>query len=90
MEESEAEGESPAPVDDGAIFAYDKFYHSAKDKAEIMAMPEIQREEIIAERAAQVERHLQDMALRRLLASRERDDARAAEKKKRKACAADL
>ena len=90
MSESESERDSPNPADEGAIFAYDKYYHSAKDKAEIMAMPEIQREEIIAERAAQVERQLQDMALRRLLASREREEARAAEKKKRKAGTADL
>lgn len=90
MSESDSEGGSPGPVEDGAIFPYEKYYHSAADKDEIMALPEIQREEIIADRAAQVERHLQDMALRRLLASREREEARAAEKKKRKAGAADL
>lgn len=90
MSESGTEGGSPGPAEDGALFAYEKYYHSAKDKADIMAMPEIQREEIIAERAQQVERHLQDAALRRLIASREREEARNAEKKKRKAGAADL
>ena len=90
MSQSDSEGGSPPPAtDDGPIFPYEKYYHSSQDKADIMAMPEIQREEIIAERAQQVERHQQDMALRRLLATRERDEARAADKK-RKASAADL
>lgn len=56
-----------------------------------MAMPERQREEILSDRAQQVDRHNQDLALRRLLASREREAARAqAKKNKRKASAIDL
>lgn len=53
-----------------------------------MAMPEIQREELLSERAQQVDRHNQDQALRRLLAAREREEART--QKKRKASGADL
>lgn len=49
-------------------------------------MPEIQREELLSERAQQVDRHNQDLALRRLLASREREEQRS----KRKAGSAGL
>ncbi|CAL5866312.1 uncharacterized protein PFLUO_LOCUS519 [Penicillium psychrofluorescens] len=92
MSESDSESEGSAIADeDGPIFPYDKLYYSAQDKMEIMAMPEIQREELLSERAQQVDRHNQDLALRRLLASRERDEARAAAKKsKRKVSAASL
>lgn len=92
MSESESEsGASPsAGEDDGPIFPYDKLYYSAKDKEEIMALPEIQREQILSERAQQVDRHNQDLALRRLLASREREEARRAKKNKRTASAAGI
>jgi RNA polymerase-associated protein RTF1 len=79
---------SPPEVEnDGPIFPYDKFYHSSEDKKHIMGLPEIQREEILSERAQQVDRHNQDLALRRLLASRERETQA---KSKRKASAAGL
>ncbi|PLB45795.1 plus-3-domain-containing protein [Aspergillus steynii IBT 23096] len=87
---SDSEGSAHGAEDDGPIFAYDKLYHSSKDKEDIMAMPEIQREQILSERAQQVDRHNQDLALRRLLASREREEARQAKKNKRKASAANL
>ncbi|KAA8647170.1 RNA polymerase-associated protein [Aspergillus tanneri] len=87
---SDSEGSAPGADEDGPIFPYDKLYHSAKDKEEIMAMPEIQREQILSERAQQVDRHNQDLALRRLLASREREEARKAKKNKRKASTANL
>ncbi|KAI9369232.1 hypothetical protein BJX61DRAFT_520501 [Aspergillus egyptiacus] len=94
MSESEAasdsEGSDADVKDDGPIFPYEKLYHSAKDKEEIMAMPEIQREQILSERAQEVDRYNQDLALRRLLASREREEARKAKKNKRKASAASL
>ncbi|KAL4895516.1 hypothetical protein BDV59DRAFT_174066 [Aspergillus ambiguus] len=94
MSESEAasdsEGSANGVDDEGPIFPYDKLYYSAKDKEEIMAMPEIQREQILSERAQEVDRHNQDLALRRLLASREREEARQAKKNKRKASAANL
>lgn len=87
---SDSEGSAAGVEGDGPIFPHDKLYYSSKDKSEIMAMPEIQREQILSERAQQVDRHNQDIALRRLLASRERDEARQAKKNKRKASSASL
>ncbi|PWY96553.1 plus-3-domain-containing protein [Aspergillus sclerotioniger CBS 115572] len=87
---SDSEGSAPEAEDEGPIFPYEKLYYSVKDKEEIMAMPEIQREQILSERAQQVDRHNQDLALRRLLASREREEARKAKKNKRKASVANL
>lgn len=80
MSESESEAGEASDDEDKPIFPYEKLYYSAKEKQEIMAMPEIQREELLSERAQQVDRHNQDLALRRLLASREREEARAAAK----------
>jgi RNA polymerase-associated protein RTF1 len=90
MSESDSEGGTPAITDDKPMFPFEKLYLSSKDKDEIESLPEIKREEILADRAAQLERHQQDLALRRLLASREKEEAKATEKKKRKAGAADL
>lgn len=91
MSESDSEAADASDDEDRPIFPYDKLYYSAKEKQEIMAMPEIQREELLSERAQQVDRHNQDLALRRLLASREREEARAAAKQaKRKAGSAGL
>lgn len=91
MSESESESEQSIADEDRPIFPYEKLYYSAQDKQEIMALPEIQREELLSERAQQVDRHNQDLALRRLLASREREEARAnAKKSKRKAESAGL
>ncbi len=90
MSESPSEGGTPAIADHKPMFPHEKLYYSSKDRSEIDALPEIKREEILAERASQFERHQQDLALRRLLASREKEEAKAAEKKKRKAGTADL
>ncbi|KAJ5780780.1 Plus-3 [Penicillium paradoxum] len=91
MSESESEADNSGDDDeDRPIFPYEKLYYSAQDKKDIMAMPEIQREETLSERAQQVDRHNQDLALRRLLASRSREEARAAKKAKRKAGSAGL
>lgn len=90
MSESDSDEVAPDVEDEGPIFPYEKLYYSAQDKEEIMALPEIKREEILSERAAQVDRHNQDLALRRLLASREREQARAEQRAKRKASATDL
>lgn len=86
MSQSDSDGSSDPGDSQGPIFSYEKLYYSAKDKAEVMALPEIQREELLSERAQQVDHHNQEIALRRLLASRERDEAQATSgKKKRKA-----
>lgn len=87
----ESDSDEPVHVEgEGPIFPYEKLYYSAKDKHEIMALPEIQREEILSERSQQVDRHNQDVVLRRLLATREREHARSESKAKRKASAAEL
>ena len=87
---SDSEGSAAGVEGEGPIFPHDKLYYSSKDKSDIMAMPEIQREQILSERAQQVDRHNQDVALRRLLASREREEAKLAKKSKRKAGSAGL
>ncbi|CAG7962068.1 unnamed protein product [Penicillium olsonii] len=88
---SESDSGSENFGDEGEpMFAYEKLYHSAQDKKDIMALPEIAREQTLSERAQKVDRHNQDLALRRLLASRSRDEARAAKKAKRKAGSAGL
>ncbi|KAJ5885177.1 Plus-3 [Penicillium taxi] len=67
--------------EDKPVFPYDKLYYSAKEKEEISKMPEIVREELLSERAQQVDRHDQDLALRRLLVTREREEHRSAKRK---------
>ncbi|EXJ85649.1 hypothetical protein A1O1_06015 [Capronia coronata CBS 617.96] len=89
MSQSDSEaGFSPGA--DKPIFPYEKLYYDAEDKARIEAKPEIEREEILAQRSEQVERHEQDLTLRRLVAARAREEAKHAAKNKRKASAADL
>ena len=94
MSESEAERSAGPDVDDdGPIFPVDNKFHSEKDKAEIMAMSEVQRESILAERAQLLERKQQDLTLRRLLQgyqAKEGDKSKASGLKKRTAGAADL
>ncbi|KAJ5918212.1 hypothetical protein N7454_010587 [Penicillium verhagenii] len=91
MSESDSEAGADSDEEDRPIFPYDKLYYSGKEKQEIMAMPEIERETLLSDRAQQVDRHNQDLALRRLLASREREEKRAAAKQaKRKAGSAGL
>lgn len=87
MSQSESEAEFEAG-DDKPMFPYERFYHSAADKAEIDAKPEIEREAILAERNEQLEKREQDAQLRRLLQTRAKEEAKHA--KKRKASAADL
>lgn len=89
MSQSDSEaGFSPGA--DKPIFPYEKLYYDAADKARIETKPEIEREEILAQRSEQVERHEQDLTLRRLVAARAREEAKHAAKNKRKAGAADL
>lgn len=89
MSESESEADF-APTEDKPIFPYEKLYADSKEKSRILALPEIEREELLAHRSEQVERHEQDLALRRLVATRAKDEAKNAAKNKRKAGAADL
>lgn len=83
---SESESDSSRKGDTGAnnsAFAIDNKFYSEKDKKEIMSMSEVQREEILAERALQLERKLQSQHLRRLYLARENADSKASEKKRK-------
>ncbi|GAB7351632.1 hypothetical protein MBLNU459_g2241t1 [Dothideomycetes sp. NU459] len=90
MDESDSET-SPGDLDgDAPLYPIDGKFRSEGDRQEVMAMTEIQREEILAERAAEVERKAQDQQLKRILQQRRREEAQGAERRKRKAVAADL
>ncbi|KAN0108444.1 plus-3 domain containing protein [Hyaloscypha variabilis] len=86
--DSESDADPAFDDDDGDRYPLEGKYRNASDKAEIMAMPEIKREELLAERAQEVERDRQNRALRQLLNAREADAKK--QDKKRKAGAADL
>src|SRR5271168_571703 len=90
MDESDSDSDtSPAALyDEADRFPVEGKFMSSADKAEIMAMPEIKREELLAERAQEVERDRQNRALRQLLNAREAESRKL--DRKRKAGAADL
>jgi RNA polymerase-associated protein RTF1 len=88
MDESDSESDAGAAFDDGDKYPIEGKFMNATDKAEIMAMPEIKREELLAERAQEVERDRQNRALRQLLSAREAESKKL--DKKRKASTADL
>ena len=89
MSESESEGSQAAANEDAMPYPVDNQFRSEKDKKYILGLPEIQREQILAERAHERERALQDLHLRRLLKARE-NEAKSADQKKRKAGSAEL
>ncbi|KAF4627563.1 hypothetical protein G7Y89_g10593 [Cudoniella acicularis] len=89
MDVSDSESDAnPVLDDDGDKYPLEGKFMNAADKAEIMAMPEIKREEILAERAADLEKQRQNRALRVLINAREADARK--QDKKRKAGTADL
>ncbi|KAI0842435.1 plus-3-domain-containing protein [Hypoxylon sp. FL0890] len=73
--------------DDDNKYPVDGIYASEAEKEEILAMPELEREQLLARRQEEVDRQRQNTLLRRLLKTRE-DDSQSA--KKRKAGAAEL
>ena len=89
MSQSESEAEF-ASADDQPLYPFERLYHDAVDKANVLSKNEIEREKILAEREEENLRHEQDSALKRLIASREKEQERAAAKNKRKASAAEL
>ena len=90
LSESDEERSATAHGDyDGPLYPLENKFQNEKDKAEILALPEVQREEILAERAAEIERKQQDQMLRRLLQNYQSRDGDK-DQKKRKAGAADL
>ncbi|KAI1136202.1 plus-3-domain-containing protein [Hypoxylon sp. FL0543] len=73
--------------DDDNKYPVDGIYASEAEKEEILAMPELEREQLLARRQEEVDRQRQNTLLRRLLKTRE-DDSQSA--KKRKAGAAEI
>lgn len=86
MDESDSDSDtSPANMfDDAEKYPLEGKFMNEADKAEIMGLPEIKREELLADRAQEVERYRQNKVLRQLLSAHNKQD------KKRKAGAADL
>lgn len=83
---SESESDSSRTGNTGpnsSAFAIDNKFYSEKDKKDIMSMSEVQREEILAERALQLERKLQSQHLRRLYLARENADSKVSDKKRK-------
>jgi RNA polymerase-associated protein RTF1 len=92
MSESEG-GQSPRSNASDAIFPIEGKFHSEKDRAHIMSLPEIEREAILAERADIIQRKTQDQILRKLYegyTAKEGEKNKAVEQKKRKAGTAEL
>ncbi|KAB8342945.1 hypothetical protein FH972_022541 [Carpinus fangiana] len=91
MSESESERAPSADADDESVlFPLEGKFMSESDRVEIMGLPEIRREEILAERAQQMEEQRISMKLRQRAQAQEKEDAKAAERQKRKAAAVDL
>ena len=84
---SPPEPASASPIDDGPAFPLEGVYLDSADRAHIQSLPEIQREEILAERAAENTKRQQDLQLKKALAATQ---AAASKHQKRKAAAADL
>jgi len=89
MSESEMESDAPGMYNEADRYPLEGKYMNAADKAEILALPEIKREALLAERAQEIERDRQNRALKALLNARE-VETKKQEDKKRKAGAADL
>lgn len=88
MDQSDSEADAAASPgeDEAPLYPVEGKFTSTSDRAHILGLPEIEREEILAERAAEVTRRQQDLQLKRALAAtREK-----AKSHKRKAAAAEL
>jgi RNA polymerase-associated protein RTF1 len=91
MDESDSDT-SPNDVDDVAdednLYPLEGKFRDAKDRASIMGMTQLEREEILAEREEEQARKKRDMQLRSLLENKDREVEKT--QKKRKAGAAEL
>ncbi|MCG8340861.1 MAG: hypothetical protein MI674_06365 [Cytophagales bacterium] len=100
MDESDSDAEAPpkpapakildAYVDDDNDqdkYPYEGIFASAQEKAEIYAMSMLEREQILADRTAEVERRRQNRLLRQLVSNQESEEKK---HKKRKADSAGL
>lgn len=87
---SESDSDS-SPVDEGAtdgpLYPIDNKFLSEKDKKYVMSLPEIDREALLADRAAKHDQQTQNRHLRHLLEVRQKQEAKGGDKKRK---AADL
>lgn len=84
---SDDEADAPgSPEDEGPMFPLEGKFLSEQDRRDILSLPEIERESILAERAAEVLKKQQDLQLKKALANAQAT----ANKHKRKAAAAEL
>lgn len=90
MSESDGGASSPHSDNSGPVFPVDGKFYSEKDKEEIMALPEVRREVILAERASMMEQKQQENILKRLYQGYKVQDGKAKSEKKRKAGTAHL
>ncbi|KAI1177243.1 hypothetical protein F4777DRAFT_220437 [Nemania sp. FL0916] len=97
MDESDSESDSfptgrnaNGKVDDDDELKYpvEGIYASEAEKGEILALPELEREQLIAKRQEEIDRERQNTLLRRLLQVNKQESSQSA--KKRKAAAAEL
>ena len=88
MDESDEGRLSPSGDNSGLLFPVDNKFHSEEDKERILALPEVEREEILADRARELERKKQDLHLRQMY--EERHDGGRIGSRKRQAEAAGL
>ncbi|KAF5026182.1 hypothetical protein F66182_1746 [Fusarium sp. NRRL 66182] len=95
MDESDSDdepsrGRAGAAADDvDDKYPVDGRYMSQKEKAQIMALPELEREQIIAERMTDIERQRQNRLLRQMVSNMENEERKQG-KKKRSANTAEL
>ncbi|RGP59376.1 hypothetical protein FLONG3_11190 [Fusarium longipes] len=92
MDESDSDAEPSrgrAADDDDENYPVDGRYKSQKEKAEIMALPELEREQIIADRMTEIERQRQNRLLRQMVSNMENEERKQV-KKKRSAGTAEL
>ena len=91
MSESDGEIMSPGSDKSGPLFPVENKFYSEKDKAEVLALSEIRREAILAERAAVLERKHQDNILKRYYeGQKDKQDDKSKNDKKRKAAPVSL
>ncbi|KAI7315896.1 hypothetical protein KC315_g10956, partial [Hortaea werneckii] len=76
-----------SPEEDTPLYSLEGKYHDAEDRENILRMPEIEREAILADRAQEVLKRQQDQQLKKALAAAR---SSAASKNKRSAKDADL
>ncbi|KAH7262309.1 hypothetical protein BKA59DRAFT_463363 [Fusarium tricinctum] len=94
MDESDSDaepsrGRAAAADDHDENYPVDGRYKSQKEKAQIMALPELEREQIIADRMTEIERQRQNRLLRQMVSQMEGDERKQV-KKKRSAGTAEL